>query len=51
MEAMIELIGKQAAELLNNELVVERLDQFKTEEEKQLWLATAAMYALAKANK
>lgn len=51
MEAMIELIGKQAAELLKNELVIERLDNLKTDEEKQQWLAIAAMYALAKANK
>lgn len=51
MERMIELIGEQAKELLKNELVVERLEQFQTEEEKQQWLAIAAMYALAKANK
>lgn len=51
MERMIKLIGEQAKELLKNELVVERLEQFQTEEEKQQWLAIAAMYALAKANK
>ena len=48
---MIQLIGEQAKELLKNDLVIERLNSLKTEKEKREWLAIAAMYSLAKANR
>ncbi|WP_300794325.1 hypothetical protein [uncultured Bacteroides sp.] len=48
---IIDIIGKQANELLKNKLVIESLDKLKTDEEKQRWLAVASIYALCKANR
>ena len=50
METMINAIAAQAKELLNNEIVVEMLNSCTTEEEKQIKLAIASMWALVKAN-
>lgn len=50
MDEIIKLLGEQAKELLNNKLVIERLDEFKTDKERQEWLAIASMYSLVKAN-
>lgn len=50
MEAMINTLAAQAAELMKNQHVVAMLNDCTTEEEKQMKLAIAAMYAIAKAN-
>lgn len=50
METMINTLAAQAAELMKNQHVVAMLNDCTTEEEKQMKLAIAAMYAIAKAN-
>lgn len=50
METMINTLAAQAAELMKNQHVVAMLNNCTTEEEKQMKLAIAAMYAIAKAN-
>ena len=47
---MIKMLGAQAAELMKNNIVVEMLNNCKSEEDKQMMLAIAAMHAIAKAN-
>lgn len=50
METMINTLSAQAAELIKNQYVVAMLNDCATEEEKQMKLAIAAMYAIVKAN-
>ena len=50
METMINTLAAQAAELMKNQHVVAMLNNCTTEEEKQMKLAIASMYAIAKAN-
>ena len=50
MEAIINLISAQACLLMNDEIVIEMLNECKTEEEKQMKLAIASMWELTKAN-
>lgn len=50
METMVNMISAQAKELLKSNVVVDMLKNCKTDEDKQLMLAIASMYALAKEN-
>lgn len=50
METMINTLAAQAAELMKNQHIVAMLSNCATEEEKQMKLAIAAMYAIAKVN-
>lgn len=52
MKDMAELIGEQAKMLLENDSWLrEKLESFSTEKERCEFLAVAAMYAMAKANR
>lgn len=50
MNEMINLIGRQAQELMKDEIVLGMLAECTTEEEKLQKLAIASMWALVKAN-
>lgn len=50
MNEMINLMGRQAQELMKNETVVAMLNNCTTEEDKLQKLAIASMWALVKAN-
>ena len=50
METMINTLAAQAAELMKNQHIIAMLNGCATEEEKQMKLAIAAMYAIAKVN-
>lgn len=51
MDAMINLLGRQAQILMNDEIVLGMLAECTTEEEKLEKLAIASMWALIKANR
>ena len=50
MEIMVNLISAQANELLKSNIVAEMLNECATDEDRQLMLVIASMYALAKEN-
>lgn len=50
MEAMIKMLGEQAAILLQNGCMDDLFTQCESEDDKKLMLAIASIYAIAKAN-
>lgn len=50
MEALVNIISNQAVELLKSDIIKDMLRDCKTDEERQMKLAIASVYALSKAN-
>ena len=50
METMVNLISAQAKELLKSNIMSDMLNKCANDEDRQLMLAIASMYALAKEN-